>query len=219
MASNTISSQDENGNYGDWIELYNTTESAITLNGLYLSDDLSSLRKWELPEITIQANDYLIVWADSDESLNGNHTNFKISAAGEALFLSDTNGELMDSVSFTQQLKDVSYGRYPNGTGDFTLLSPTFNANNNTADSIPTNTTLVIDVFPNPTDDLLWLSISSQQESLVEVFDVLGRSVYSTTISIGITLTEFSTSDYKAGIYLITVSNSDKVTTLKMVKL
>ena len=219
MASNTITSQDENGNYGDWIELYNTTESAIILKGLYLSDDLSSLRKWELPEITIPANNYLIVWADSDEFPTGNHANFKISAAGETLFLSDTNGELMDSVSFTLQLKDVSYGRFPNGTGDFTLLSPTFNANNNTADSIPSNTTLVIDVFPNPTDNLFWLSVSSQQESLVEVFDVLGRMVYSTTISIGVTLTEFSTSDYKAGIYLITVSNSDQVATLKMVKL
>jgi spore coat protein CotH len=219
MASNTSTFHDENGNYGDWIELYNTTENEITLNGLYLSDDQSSLRKWELPEITIPADDYLIVWADSDESPNGLHTNFKISVVGEALFLSDSNGELMDSVSFTQQLKDVSYGRFPNGTGDFTYLSPTFNANNNTADSIPSNSTLVIDAFPNPTNDLLWLSVSSQQESQVEVFDVLGRIVYSTTISIGITITEFSTTNYKPGIYLIIVSNSGQVASLKMVKL
>ena len=219
MASNVTTSQDENGDYDDWIELFNTTEYSISLGDLYLSDDLLNLTKWQIPAQTIAANDYLIIWADSDESQNSLHANFKLSSAGETLFLADANGQILDSVSFTQQLEDVSYGRYPNGIGAFSLLSPTFNANNNTADSIPISSKLLIDAFPVPSDNSFYLSISSQQESNFELFDVLGKLVYEKAINAGITETEISIADYKPGIYFVTVRNSDQVSTLKMVKL
>ena len=98
MASNISTSQDENGDFDDWIELFNTTEHSVSLSGLYLSDDLLNLTKWQLPAQTIAANDYLIIWADSD-SQNSLHTNFKLSSSGETLFLADANGLLLDSVS------------------------------------------------------------------------------------------------------------------------
>lgn len=219
MASNGTTSQDENDDYDDWIELFNTTEYSISLADLYLSDDLLNLTKWQIPAQTIAANDYLIIWADSDESQNSLHSNFKLSSAGETLFLADANAQILDSVSFTQQLEDVSYGRYPNGIGAFSLLSPTFNANNNTADSIPISSKLLIDAFPVPSANLFYLSISSQQESNFELFDVLGKLVCEKTINAGITETEISIADYKPGIYFVTVRNSDQVSTLKMIKL
>ena len=219
MASNMNTSQDENGDYDDWIELFNTTEYSISLADLYLSDDLLNLTKWQIPTQTIAAHDYLIIWADSDVSQNSLHANFKLSSAGEILFLADANGQILDSVSFTQQLEDVSYGRYPNGIGVFLLLSPTFNGNNNTADSIPISSNLLIDVFPVPSAKSFYLSISSQQESNFELFDILGKLVCEKTINAGITATEISIADYKPGIYFVTVRNSDQVSTLKMVKL
>ena len=218
MASNISTSQDENGDFDDWIELFNTTEHSVSLAGLYLSDDLLNLTKWQLPAQTIAANDYLIIWADSD-SQNSSHTNFKLSSTGETLFLADANGLLFDSVSFMQQIDDVSYGRYPNGTGDFTLLSPTFKSNNNTADSIPSSSKLLIDAFPIPSANVFYLSVSSQQESNFELFDVLGRLVCEKTIAAGVSQTEISIANYKPGIYFVTVRNSDQVSTLKMLKL
>ncbi len=218
MASNTSTSQDENGDFDDWIELFNTTEHSVSLAGLYLSDDLLNLTKWQLPAQTIAANDYLIIWADSD-SQNSLHTNFKLSSTGEILFLADANGLLLDSVSFMQQLDDVSYGRFPNGTGDFTLLSPTFKSNNNTADSIPSSSKLLVDAFPIPSVNVFYLSVSSQQESSFELFDVLGRLVCEKTIAAGVSETEISIANYKPGIYFVTVRNSDQVSTLKMLKL
>ena len=44
------------------VELYNGGNSAINLNGFYLSDNENDLTKWSFPNITIQPNDYLIVW-------------------------------------------------------------------------------------------------------------------------------------------------------------
>ena len=62
MASNFSEVTDQSGEYDDWVELYNGGNSAINLNGFYLSDNENDLTKWSFPNITIQPNDYLIVW-------------------------------------------------------------------------------------------------------------------------------------------------------------
>jgi len=67
MASNSSTVVDEAGEYDDWIELYNTTDFDISTAGLYLSDKLDNLKKWAMPNVVIAPDDYLIVWADSDE--------------------------------------------------------------------------------------------------------------------------------------------------------
>ena len=45
MASNIDMMLDPSYNYGGWIELYNPTSSAISLNGLYISWDKNNLKK------------------------------------------------------------------------------------------------------------------------------------------------------------------------------
>jgi len=54
MASNksTIEDPCNPGSHPDWIELYNGTEHAITLNGLYLTDDVNDPTQWQIPEGT-----------------------------------------------------------------------------------------------------------------------------------------------------------------------
>jgi len=51
MADNetTIEDPNEPGEYPDWIELYNGSDSAVTLNGMYLTDDLGEPTKWQIP--------------------------------------------------------------------------------------------------------------------------------------------------------------------------
>ena len=83
MASNTTSQSDDENEFDDWIELYNTSESPIALSGLFLSDDLSDLNKWALPDMFIDPDDYLIVWADSETSQSGVHSNFKLNATDD----------------------------------------------------------------------------------------------------------------------------------------
>ena len=130
LASNVANVTDNANEHNDWIELYNTTNSAQLLVGLYLSDNSNLLRKWALPNVTMPANSYLIVWADEDGSQGELHANFKLSKSGEAIYLSKVDDTPIDAVVFDAQTDNVSTGRYPNGTGSFTIMLPTFSAQN-----------------------------------------------------------------------------------------
>ena len=59
-----------------------------------------------------------MIWADRDTTDKGLHANFRLNAGGEEIGLFDTDGStLIDSVIFLEQTTDISYGRYPDGTG------------------------------------------------------------------------------------------------------
>jgi len=121
MASNNRCTQDPQGQYDDWIEIYNYGPSATDIGGMYLTDDLNAPSKWQIPAQTvIQAGGYLIIWADGDVGDTGLHANFKLSANGEEIGLFDSDGEtLIDSVTFDRQIPDISYGRYPDGENEW----------------------------------------------------------------------------------------------------
>ena len=46
------------------------------------------------------------------------------------MYLSDSNFNLVDSLTFGEQQTDMGYARVPNGTGPFVIQSPTFSNNN-----------------------------------------------------------------------------------------
>ncbi len=119
MAANTatIEDPDEEGEFPDWIEIYNGTDAVLDLGGMYLTDDLLNLREWQIPAgVTIGVGEYLIVWADDDGTQGPLHTNYKLSQSGEAIALVDRDGlTIIDSIVFGTQLDDVSWGRFPDG--------------------------------------------------------------------------------------------------------
>ncbi len=133
-SSNKKSLKDSQGDSPDWIELYNTTKSAISLKGAYLSDNPDKLKKWAFPDVTIGAGEYLIVFASDNESTGSElHTGFKLSGGNDSVVLSAADGTVVDSVLLPDTKEDISYGRSPNGTGEFALLTPTPGASNSSA--------------------------------------------------------------------------------------
>src|SRR4051812_37544375 len=79
LASNNTVNADEDGDYNDWIELYNTGSASVNLNGFGLSDDPAVPYKWVFPNVTIAAGAYRLVWcSDKDRTSPGSplHTNF-----------------------------------------------------------------------------------------------------------------------------------------------
>ncbi len=126
MADNEAAVADQDGDYDDWIELYNNGTEDLNLDGYYLSDDASDPSQWIFPDTTITASGYLIVWADDDGDQEGLHANFKLSKSGETIVLSDNNLNLLDQVSFLQQKTDTTTGRFENGTGDFVFNASHF---------------------------------------------------------------------------------------------
>lgn len=134
MASNSSIVADEYGDYDDWIEIYNKGDSTVSLGGMYLTDNLGTPNKWKIPDTTIPAGGFLMFWADTETAEGKLHTNFKLSASGEeiGLFDTDANGNLpIDSIFFGAQLKDTSYGRFPDGNDTWQFFyNPTPNDTN-----------------------------------------------------------------------------------------
>jgi hypothetical protein len=130
LASNGHTRADPQGEYDDWIELYNRGSTPVNLGGMYLTDDSAEPAKWQFPnnvpaQTTIPAHGYLLVWADGEVSDPGLHVSFKLGASGESVALFDRDGlTLIDSVLFNAQRTDVSYGRFPDGTDTWSQMEP-----------------------------------------------------------------------------------------------
>ncbi len=126
MASNGTTIADEDGDYADWIELYNFGDSTINLHGWYLSDDISNPYRWRFPAIDIQAGEYLLIWASGKNRRSAQrplHTNFSISKDGETLILSNPEGIRQDEVWPKSLERDMAYGRSPDGTGSWQFMT------------------------------------------------------------------------------------------------
>lgn len=63
MSSNSSTIADEDGDFSDWVELYNPTQQDVNLNGWGLSDNISNPFKWILPEVIMKPGEYLLIWA------------------------------------------------------------------------------------------------------------------------------------------------------------
>lgn len=131
MASNTNSASDTNGDFDDWIELYNYGDEPVDMSLMFLSDSYNMLQKWQFSDATIiQPHSFLIVWADNEVDQGDLHASFSLSADGEAVVLSYYSGYIIDSVSFGGQISNISMQRCPDNQDVFFMALPTFNTAN-----------------------------------------------------------------------------------------
>ncbi|HER08763.1 MAG TPA: T9SS type A sorting domain-containing protein [Bacteroides sp.] len=115
MALNDTTLTDEDGNYSDWIELYNYSAVDLSLAGWCLTDDPAVPGKWIFPDVTIPANGYVLIFASGkDQHIAGYelHTNFKLESQGEYLALISPAGLPVSAFdpAFPPQQADVSFG-------------------------------------------------------------------------------------------------------------
>lgn len=100
VSSNHSTIQDCDGDYSDWIELYNPNDFTINLLGYYLSDDTTDVQKWSFPNVEIGAHSYYIVFASGKDKIEEDeiHANFKVSQYGEYILFSDATN-IMDQIA------------------------------------------------------------------------------------------------------------------------
>ncbi|RZJ71961.1 putative Ig domain-containing protein [Flavobacterium sp.] len=125
VSSNASLNVDEDGDFQDWVELYNAGSSAVNLGGFGLTDDPLTPEKWTFPAVTLNPGQYLLVYcSDKNRTVAGQplHTNWKISSGGETVLLTNASGVTVDQVPPTAIEEDFSYGRFPNGTGPFVFF-------------------------------------------------------------------------------------------------
>lgn len=181
LASNDVTNADQDGGFDDWVEIYNKGTEAVDLEGYTITDDITDFTLFVFPAGTIlQPNEYILVWADKEPEQEGYHADLKISASGETLYLTNAELSIIDSVSFGTQETDISYGRYPNGTGDFTTMTPTpALVNISTITGINDfGLGLNLNIYPNPAKDELNIVFDKGINSVV-ILDLNGKAILS----------------------------------------
>lgn len=105
----------------DWIELYNTTDEAIDVAGMYVSDNLLVPAKYQIsPEGTdastiIAPHGYMVIWCDKLSPINQLHATFKLAKEGGDVLLTSADQNWHDKLSYPEHTGDMSVGRYPDG--------------------------------------------------------------------------------------------------------
>jgi hypothetical protein len=111
----------------DWIELYNTSGSAINIGGWYLSDNDRNLTKYRIPDGNIIAPyGYKVFYENSSFGTGPDANKFGLSENGEEVFLClQRNGVPfgMDDWKFDASERNVSFGRYTTSTGDVKFVA------------------------------------------------------------------------------------------------
>jgi hypothetical protein len=119
VADNKTGLADADGDFSDWLELYNRSSQAINLSGWALSDDPQQPQKWTFPNISLGGGQYLVIFASGknrrpDQPEAELHTNFRLNQQGEFLGLYNIlENRLFDSFSptYPEQYPNIAYGR------------------------------------------------------------------------------------------------------------
>jgi hypothetical protein len=220
MAQNDAAVADSYGEYDDWLELYNRSSSMVDLSEWTLSDDINELDKFTIPPGTMMNPDsYLVIWADNDGDQGDFHANFKLSAAGESLFLLNINQELVDEVSFPEAILDQSYSRVPNGVGSFEYQNHTLGVNNDLSSEIDEISQIFeVDIYPNPAKNYISVDIEGRllMNSTLEILNVNGQVVYVEDLKHN---QNIQLDDFNSGIYFIRLKIGDNVLMNKFIKI
>jgi hypothetical protein len=111
------------GQFDDWVELYNDGEERVPLEGYQLTDNPASATRFIIPAgVWMDGHSFLFIWADSSPTayvpgFSALHANFSLSRYGEMTTLYAPDGTQIDQAVFGPQAANASEGRWPNGHG------------------------------------------------------------------------------------------------------
>ena len=218
---------------GDWIELYNPSSAAINVSNWEVKDS-DDAHVFEIPAGTqLQAFDYLVFVKDE---LKFTTVFPDIPYVGElgyglgssdAVRLYNSYGNLVDEVYY-QSI--VPWPVCADGTGS-TLELITADLDNSLAESWnciningspnainslepavdPENSSLTL--YPNPVQNILYITGDDSEDYDVEVFSVLGQLVLSV-----VNVTQIEVGGFNGGLYLIKITSENSTKVKRIVK-
>lgn len=223
---------------GEYVEIYNTTNNTIDLEGWVIKDDATATEAHTITNLTIAANGYAVLGLDANSSTNGGYTNdhqyslISLGNGADGLIL-ECSGTVIDQVIWdggttfpdptgkSMELKTNKYTSTDNddganwyeattsfGAGDF----GTPGAQNSL--SVPSVTNTYFSMHPNPTASG-FVTIRSNQMGAVQaqVFDLLGKEVISTVVN----NERLDVSNLNAGVYVVKLTQNKNTITKKLI--
>lgn len=228
LTSNSGVLSDEKGNYSDWIELYNPTDSALSLGGFGLSDEKKDA-EWTFPAITLEPKGYLVVFASGDNVSKTDapyqHTNFKLSSSGGGVYLFNADGKVSDSIEYKAQTENVSVGRDPQNLSQLAAFeNPTPGFSNDDAgygafrQSRTAQGSALLITEVNPSNTTPFIDNKGNQSDYIEIFnsgtEAFDLTGYGLSDDPGKVLKwKFPAVSLKPGAYLVVFASGDEKAT------
>jgi hypothetical protein len=125
MASNTLTLRDADGEYGDWLEIFNPSDKDVDLTGWGLSNKTDEPKRWMFPSMKIEPGQYIVVFCSGkNRAVAGKelHTDFRINAFSDTVVLSNLRGQIVSEVKINRLDNDQSYALTP-GTDEWQAQS------------------------------------------------------------------------------------------------
>lgn len=218
---------DESGEYDDWIELYNAGEDTVNLSGLYMTNSLLKPLAYKIPpardsETELLPGEYKILWADCQPEEGTLHLDFNLEkSGGEIAIVQIVQGKvvILDSIKYTQQYTNYSYGRYSDGSSRWFVLSGMTPGHSNLYTYLPElPRENEIEVYPNPVSDFLEIRLSEPDVKDIDIciIDQMGREKLRQSMDGhgG----QLDVSNLPPGIYMLRIKGTEGIFVNKLIK-
>lgn len=127
---------DNNGKSSDYIELYNPSNIPVSLTGYSLSDAPDDLKKCNLDSVVLGPKSYMTIYADGSSRDTVGYAAFEVGKEGETIYLSDAEGEIIDSVEIPELEYNTCYARVCDAGKEWERKQPTPGSSNDVAKAV-----------------------------------------------------------------------------------
>ena len=223
---------------GEYVEIYNTTNSTIDLEGWVIKDDVTTTEAHTITNLTIPANGYAVLGNNSNSSTNGGYTNnhqfngVYLGNSTDGIIL-ECSGTVIDQVIWddgatfpepngkSMELKTNKYTSTDNDDGaNWYEASASFGDGDSGTPGAQNSLSVIsitnnyFEMYPNPTNSG-FVTIKSNQMGAVQaqVFDLLGKEVINTAVN----NERMDVSNLNAGVYVVKLTQNKNTTTKKLI--
>ena len=212
----------------DWVELYNTTSQPIDVEGMFLSDNETDPKKYQISkgdtkaETVIPSHGHLIIWCDKLEPETQLHSNFKLDADGGIVMLTAADESWSDIVSYGLMQEDQTVGRYPDGDSDiFVMNIPTIAKANIYSSYVSIvqqpQETGIHDLMADTTGDAsvsylagnLIIQNTQAEDLQMKVVNLAGQVIMTATVNMNGSYKEVSVEQLPAGVYIVSITDEN----------
>lgn len=212
----------------DWVELYNTTSQPIDVEGMFLSDNETDPKKYQISkgdtkaETVIPSHGHLIIWCDKLEPETQLHSNFKLDADGGIVMLTAADESWSDIVSYGLMQEDQTVGRYPDGDSDiFVMNIPTIAKANIYSSYVSIvqqpQETGIHDLMADTTGDAsvsylagnLIIQNTQAEDLQMKIVNLAGQVIMTATVNMNGSYKEFSVEQLPAGVYIVSITDEN----------
>lgn len=208
----------DGGNLLPWIELHHNGHDTISTEGLVIQLNSSGLQ-FVFPELLLPPGSFLLLFPDGSNA-SPFHPGFVLDQTVSSVKLCYPDRHVVDHADYTTPLGNRTWGRYPNGSGAFAVMSPTpFERN---ARGIPM--THQLRVSPNPASDIIYIDLLEKGSFTLKIMDVTGSTciefseqIQQTSAEVPVSVS-FNIGQLAPGVYQIVVLSDQHIKSKKFIK-